>query len=56
MDLLFGTYVCPPHEPDSFGIKESFPKNYAGQLLQPLLPQKSAQKATGANGSDAANT
>lgn len=38
MDLLFGTYVCPGHEPEKFGIKEDFPKTYAGQMLEPILP------------------
>lgn len=38
MDKLFGTYVCPPHEPESFGIKEDFPRDYAGQMLRPVLP------------------
>ena len=40
MDKMFGTYVCPPAEPENFGIKEPFAQNYAGQLLQPLLPKK----------------
>jgi sterol desaturase/sphingolipid hydroxylase (fatty acid hydroxylase superfamily) len=40
MDKLFGTYVCPPKEPDNFGIKEDFPKNYFGQLIKPILPGK----------------
>jgi sterol desaturase/sphingolipid hydroxylase (fatty acid hydroxylase superfamily) len=40
MDKLFGTYVCPPKEPDNFGIKENFPKNYFGQLIKPILPGK----------------
>lgn len=44
MDLLFGTYVCPDHEPEKFGIKENFPQNYAGQLISPLLPEKIATK------------
>ncbi len=39
MDILFGTYVCPDHEPEQFGIEEKFPKNYAGQLIDPLLPE-----------------
>lgn len=39
MDKLFGTYTCPPREPEHVGIKEEFPKNYAGQLLRPMLPQ-----------------
>lgn len=38
MDILFGTYVCPDHEPEKLGIKESFPKHYFGQLLHPMLP------------------
>jgi len=40
MDKLFGTYTCPPHEPEQFGIREEFPKQYAGQLVQPMLPAK----------------
>jgi sterol desaturase/sphingolipid hydroxylase (fatty acid hydroxylase superfamily) len=40
MDILFGTYVCPPEEPKAFGIKEDFPKNYLGQMLHPLLPEQ----------------
>lgn len=38
MDIIFGTYTCPPEEPDRFGIREPFPKNYLGQLIYPLLP------------------
>ena len=38
MDLLFGTYRCPDHEPEAFGIMEPAPKSYLGQLLRPLLP------------------
>jgi sterol desaturase/sphingolipid hydroxylase (fatty acid hydroxylase superfamily) len=44
MDKLFGTYTCPPKEPDHFGIKESFPKNYFGQLLKPMLPNAAWKK------------
>jgi sterol desaturase/sphingolipid hydroxylase (fatty acid hydroxylase superfamily) len=36
MDLLFGTYTCPDHEPDSFGIDEPMPRHYLGHMLQPL--------------------
>ena len=39
MDKIFGTYVCPDHEPKEFGINETFPKNYIGQLVHPLLPK-----------------
>lgn len=40
MDILFGTYTCPPKEPEEFGLKEEMSQNYAGQLLQPMLPKK----------------
>lgn len=40
MDLIFGTYVCPDHEPEAFGIDEPLPGNYIGQLLNPLKPGK----------------
>lgn len=36
MDLLFGTYRCPDHEPAAFGIAEPYPKTYWGQLIYPL--------------------
>lgn len=40
MDLLFGTYKCPDHEPEELGIKEDFSKNYLGQMLEPMLSEK----------------
>lgn len=40
MDLLFGTYTCPNHEPASFGTPEPPPKNYLSHMLRPLLPGK----------------
>lgn len=45
MDILFGTYVCPDHEPEKFGIKEEFSKNYFGQMLHPFLPTKKEKPA-----------
>ena len=39
MDILFGTYRCPGHEPASFGIHEPISRNYLGQLLHPFLPR-----------------
>lgn len=44
MDVLFGTYVCPDHEPQQFGIKEAFPKHYVGQMLHPMLPKVISNK------------
>ena len=39
MDLLFGTYRCPDHEPEAFGIHEPIAKSYLGQLLHPFRPR-----------------
>ena len=39
MDLLFGTYVCPGHEPESFGLNTPTPKTWLGYMIQPLLPK-----------------
>ena len=47
MDLIFGTYVCPDVEPEKFGIKEDFPKNYIGQLIEPMLPKGVWRKVEG---------
>lgn len=44
MDIIFGTYTCPNHEPEKFGIKEAFPKNYIGQMVHPLLPEQVANQ------------
>jgi sterol desaturase/sphingolipid hydroxylase (fatty acid hydroxylase superfamily) len=47
MDLAFGTYTCPDHEPEKLGIKEEFPKNYVGQMVHPVLPKKLGKKLFG---------
>ena len=36
MDLLFGTYRCPAHEPPAVGTEEPVPKGYLAQLLYPF--------------------
>ena len=36
MDLAFGTYRCPDHEPEAFGIHEPISKTYWGQLWHPF--------------------
>jgi sterol desaturase/sphingolipid hydroxylase (fatty acid hydroxylase superfamily) len=36
MDKLFGTYRCPDHEPEAFGISEPIPRSYLGQMLHPF--------------------
>ncbi|WP_269542491.1 sterol desaturase family protein [Cerasicoccus fimbriatus] len=45
MDKLFGTYTCPDHEPESFGIREPMPGNYLGQMLHPLKPRRRKARA-----------
>lgn len=42
MDILFGTYTCPNHEPETFGIDEQTSDNYVGQLL--IDPFRSDQR------------
>jgi sterol desaturase/sphingolipid hydroxylase (fatty acid hydroxylase superfamily) len=39
MDLLFGTYRCPGHEPARFGINQPTPTTYLGHMVRPLLPR-----------------
>jgi sterol desaturase/sphingolipid hydroxylase (fatty acid hydroxylase superfamily) len=46
MDLLFGTYRCPDHEPEALGLKEEFPRGYVAQLVHPLLPRRPRPRAT----------
>lgn len=36
MDLLFGTYRCPDHEPEKFGIREQISPTWIGQMLHPF--------------------
>jgi sterol desaturase/sphingolipid hydroxylase (fatty acid hydroxylase superfamily) len=44
MDILFGTYRCPNHEPESFGLREPISHSYLGQILHPFLPRKRTGK------------
>ena len=39
MDLLFGTYRCPGHEPEHFGLHEPASRNYLVHMIKPLLPK-----------------
>jgi sterol desaturase/sphingolipid hydroxylase (fatty acid hydroxylase superfamily) len=36
MDLLFGTYRCPDHEPDKFGVNEPTARGYLGHMIRPF--------------------
>lgn len=38
MDLLFGTYRCPDHEPERLGLDYPTAGTYVGHMVQPLLP------------------
>jgi sterol desaturase/sphingolipid hydroxylase (fatty acid hydroxylase superfamily) len=40
MDILFGTYRCPDHEPEGFGLREPIARGYLGQMLHPFLRRK----------------
>ncbi len=40
MDLLFGTYRCPDHEPAALGVDEPMPQGYLAQLLYPFRRRK----------------
>jgi sterol desaturase/sphingolipid hydroxylase (fatty acid hydroxylase superfamily) len=44
MDLLFGTYRCPDHEPEAFGIHEPIARGYIGQMLHPFRRRKQAER------------
>ena len=46
MDLLFGTYRRPAHEPDAFGLPRPGPTTYLGLLLRPLLPRLRAGRGS----------
>lgn len=50
MDIIFGTYVCPDHEPDEFGVKEQSAKNYLGHLIYPFLRGTKFSNASWLNG------
>lgn len=45
LDLLFGTYHCPDHEPEALGVGEPMPESYLGLLLHPFIPN-AAREAT----------
>lgn len=40
MDLLFGTYRHPGHEPEAFGVKEPMAHSYPGLLLDPFRKKR----------------
>ena len=40
MDVLFGTYRCPDHEPEDLGINEPIRQNYLSQMIHPFRSRK----------------
>src|SRR5688572_31658339 len=40
MDVIFGTYRCPDHEPENFGIHEPIARGYVGQMIHPFRSAK----------------
>ncbi len=44
MDLLFGTYYCPNHEPTALGLNEPMPTSYLGQMIHPFRKQGRGNK------------
>jgi sterol desaturase/sphingolipid hydroxylase (fatty acid hydroxylase superfamily) len=53
MDLLFGTYRCPDHEPATFGLEEPTPRSYLGHLLGPFWPRQRAGQSESHTGQGA---
>ncbi|HSI32554.1 MAG TPA: sterol desaturase family protein [Tepidisphaeraceae bacterium] len=39
MDLIFGTYKCPDHEPEAVGIDQPLRENYVRQMIHPFYAQ-----------------
>ena len=44
MDLIFGTYRCPDHEPEALGVSEPMPRSYLGQMLHPFRRKRTRDK------------
>ena len=38
MDIIFGTYHDPGHEPEEYGVPEEVDRSYVAQIVQPMLP------------------
>ncbi len=46
MDLLFGTYVCPDHEPEQVGLMEPIRTNYLGHMIRPFIPKRKTESSS----------
>ena len=45
MDRVFGTFYLPRHWPERYGTATVVPKDFVGQLLEPLTPGRKAAPA-----------
>ena len=43
MDILFGTYHCPDHEPEHLGLHQPIANTFLGLLVKPFLPRRTAR-------------
>jgi sterol desaturase/sphingolipid hydroxylase (fatty acid hydroxylase superfamily) len=55
MDVIFGTHVCPDHEPERLGLNQPTAQTWLGHMIQPLLPRRRAAGAASRVESPAAN-
>lgn len=46
MDVVFGTYKCPDHEPQAVGISEPISRTYLGQLIHPFRRRRQVRPAS----------
>ena len=53
MDIIFGTYICPDHEPEHSGLPQPLSKNYLAQMVHPFLPRKKILETSAAVERDA---
>ena len=44
MDILFGTYRCPDHEPERLGTDEP-PRSYLGHMFGPFVPTETESRS-----------
>jgi len=45
MDLIFGTYRCPAHEPEALGVSEPMPQKYLSQLMHPFRRRRPSSES-----------
>lgn len=43
IDMMFGTFYLPKHQPTQFGVKESIPSGFVQQMLYPFKPDRQVE-------------